>query len=122
LTVRLVFLDEHAARFFDSDHAGTEDRILMLGASFQLRTLLVCQCLRAGDAVKQQCDFGAMKGEPNPHLRRLKQPVTIRLDAATVAYHKSLAGKLGMPAPGSVFGWKRTPCPVAREHPEATRG
>jgi len=46
-----VFLDEHAVRFFDPDHAATEDRFLMLGMSFQLRAPLVCQCVRAGDAV-----------------------------------------------------------------------
>jgi len=38
-----------------------------------------------------------MKGEPNPYLKELKQPITIRLDTATVAYFKSLAGELGMP-------------------------
>ena len=46
-----VFLDEHAMRFFDPDHAATEDRFLMLGMSFQLRTLVVCHCFRASDAV-----------------------------------------------------------------------
>ena len=47
--------------------------------------------------MKQHYDFGAMKGEPNPYLKQLKQPITIRLDTATVAYFKSLADELGMP-------------------------
>ena len=46
-----VFLDEYALRFFDPDHSEAEDRFLMLGLSFQLRTLVVCHCFRADDAV-----------------------------------------------------------------------
>jgi len=47
--------------------------------------------------MKQHYDFVAMKGEPNPYLKQLMQPITIRLDTATVAYFKSLAAELGMP-------------------------
>ncbi len=46
-----VFFDENAIRFFDPDHSEDEDRFLMLGISFRLRTLVVCHCYRAGDAV-----------------------------------------------------------------------
>ena len=42
-------------------------------------------------------DFSKMKGEKNPYISRLKQPITIRLDRGTVAYFKYLAGELGMP-------------------------
>ena len=42
-------------------------------------------------------DFGKMKGEKNPYIKHLKQPITIRLDRATVAYFKSLAAEVGMP-------------------------
>ena len=42
-------------------------------------------------------DFSKMKGERNPYVKRLKQPITIRLDKATVAYFKSLATEMGMP-------------------------
>lgn len=38
-----------------------------------------------------------MKGERNPYSSRLKQPITIRLDKATVTYFKELATELGMP-------------------------
>lgn len=42
-------------------------------------------------------DFSKMKGEKNPYISRLKQPITIRLDKGTVFYFKSLATKIGMP-------------------------
>ena len=42
-------------------------------------------------------DFSQMKGEKNPYVRQLKQPVTIRLDKSAIAYFKSLAAELGMP-------------------------
>ncbi len=38
-----------------------------------------------------------MKGRRNPYVKALKQPITLRLDKATVAYFKSLAVELGMP-------------------------
>jgi len=42
-------------------------------------------------------DFAKMKGEKNPYTKQLKQPVTIRLDKASVQYFKELADTLGMP-------------------------
>jgi uncharacterized protein (DUF4415 family) len=42
-------------------------------------------------------DFSKMKGEKNPYIKNLKQPVTIRLDKASVEYFKKLATELGMP-------------------------
>jgi len=42
-------------------------------------------------------DFSKMKGTKNPYIKRLKQPITIRLDKDTVAYFKALAADLGMP-------------------------
>ena len=42
-------------------------------------------------------DFTTMKSEKNPYVRRLKQPITIRLDKGTVAYFKALANEIGMP-------------------------
>ncbi len=46
-----VFLDENAIRFFDPDHSDDEDRFLLLGVSFRMRTLVVCHCFRASDTV-----------------------------------------------------------------------
>ena len=42
-------------------------------------------------------DFSKMKGEKNPYIKNLKQPVTIRLDKASVAYFKAMAAEMGMP-------------------------
>ena len=38
-----------------------------------------------------------MKGTKNPYIKRLKQPITIRLDKDTVAYFKDMAVDLDMP-------------------------
>ena len=45
--------------------------------------------------MKKHYDFS--KARPNPYAKLLKQPVTIRLDAATVAYFKSLAEDADLP-------------------------
>ena len=47
--------------------------------------------------MREHYDFGKMKGERNPYVKALKQPITMRLDKATVAYFKALATELGMP-------------------------
>ena len=47
--------------------------------------------------MRKHYEFGKMKGERNPYVRRLKQPITIRLDKTTVAYFKTLSAELGMP-------------------------
>ena len=47
--------------------------------------------------MRSHYDFSKMKGEKNPYIKELKQPVTIRLDKASVQYFKSLANELGMP-------------------------
>jgi len=47
--------------------------------------------------MRKHYDFEKMKGEKNPYVKHLKQPVTIRLDKASVAYFKAMAAELGMP-------------------------
>lgn len=47
--------------------------------------------------MRDHYDFDRMKGRKNPYLKRLKQPVTIRLDRDTVKYFKSMAEQIGMP-------------------------
>lgn len=47
--------------------------------------------------MRDHYEFDKMKGEKNPYLKQLKQPITIRLDKPTVAYFKALAEELGMP-------------------------
>ena len=45
--------------------------------------------------MKDRYDF--TKGRPNPYAKLLKKPVTIRLDASTVAYFKALAEESDIP-------------------------
>ena len=47
--------------------------------------------------MRKHYDFDKMKGEKNPYVKQLKQPITIRLDSSTVAYFKNLSEELGMP-------------------------
>ena len=47
--------------------------------------------------MRARYDFSKMKGERNPYITRLKQPITIRLDKGTVTYFKDMANDLGMP-------------------------
>lgn len=48
---RSVFFDDHAIQFFDPDHSVEEDRFLLLGMNFKLRTLVVCHCFRESETV-----------------------------------------------------------------------
>lgn len=48
---RTVFYDEYAIQFFDPDHSETEDRFLLLGMSFKLKTLVVCHCFRREETI-----------------------------------------------------------------------
>jgi uncharacterized protein len=46
-----AFFDERAKVFFDPDHSEDEDRFILLGVSFRLRTLVVCHCYRENDTL-----------------------------------------------------------------------
>ncbi len=47
--------------------------------------------------MRNHYDFSKMKGRKNPYVRLLKQPITIRLDTATVEWFKAMAGEAGIP-------------------------
>ena len=47
--------------------------------------------------MRDHYDFTRMKGRPNPFIRRLTQPVTMQLDADTIAWFKSLAQEMDIP-------------------------
>jgi uncharacterized protein (DUF4415 family) len=47
--------------------------------------------------MRKHYDFDKMKGQRNPYVKQLKQPITIRLDKATITYFKALAEEIGMP-------------------------
>jgi predicted DNA binding CopG/RHH family protein len=57
-----------------------------------------------------------MKGEKNPYLKQLKQPITIRLDKATVVYFKHLANELGLPYQNLINLYLRD-CVLSRRKP-----
>lgn len=61
------------------------------------RQIKKSQPLIGGDVMRAHYDFSKMKGEKNPYIKHLKQPVTIRLDKASVAYFKDMATELGIP-------------------------
>lgn len=46
-----AFYDEHAVQYFDPDHSTDEDRFLLLGLSFRLRTLVICHCFRESESI-----------------------------------------------------------------------
>ncbi len=41
-----AFYDEQAIQFYDPEHSDEEDRFILLGTSFKLKTLVVCHCFR----------------------------------------------------------------------------
>ena len=47
--------------------------------------------------MKAHYDFYKMKGQKNPYIKYLKQPVTMRLDRDSIEYFKSLAEETGIP-------------------------
>jgi uncharacterized DUF497 family protein len=47
----MVFSDEHALLIDDPDHSEEEERIILLGLSAGLRTLVVCHCYREAQEV-----------------------------------------------------------------------
>lgn len=47
--------------------------------------------------MRKHYDFSKIKARKNPYAKRLKQPITIRLDTDTVDYFKALATKTGLP-------------------------
>lgn len=47
--------------------------------------------------MRKHYEFSKTKGKRNPYAKRLKQPVTMRLDMDTVSYFKSMADESGIP-------------------------
>jgi uncharacterized protein (DUF4415 family) len=70
-------------------------------------------------AMRQHYDFSKMKDEKNPYISRLKQPITIRLDKATVSYFKAMATELGMPYQNLINLYLRD-CALRRKKLELT--
>ena len=45
--------------------------------------------------MRAEYDFSGSK--PNPYIKKLRKPITIRLDVDTIAYFKNLAEETGIP-------------------------
>ena len=65
-----VFYDENAIEYFDPDHSEDEDRFIMLGFSFKLRMLVVCYCVRTGNAIRIISARKATRHEAENYRRR----------------------------------------------------
>jgi uncharacterized DUF497 family protein len=48
---RTVFSDVNARVIDDPDHSDDEDRLIIMGISSKLRTLVVCHCYRESDEI-----------------------------------------------------------------------
>ena len=46
---------------------------------------------------REHYDFSSMKGQKNPYIKYLKQPVTMRLDKDSIEYFKALSEESGIP-------------------------
>ena len=47
--------------------------------------------------MRKEYDFEKMKGRKNPHAKRLKQQVTIRMGVDIIEYFKKLSNETGIP-------------------------
>ena len=50
-----------------------------------------------GNKIKKEYNFSKMKGRKNPHAKKLKKQVTLRLGIDVIAYFKGLAQETGIP-------------------------
>ena len=64
--------------------------------------------------MRKEYDFSHAR--PNPYAQRLKRPVTIRLDEATIAYFKDLAAETAIPYQTLINSYLRD-CAALRRRP-----
>ncbi len=74
--------------------------------------------------MRKEYDFSHAR--PNPYAKRLKRPVTIRIDETTIAYFKGLAAENGIPYQTLINSYLRD-CASSRRRPalrwvDATKG
>ena len=48
---KTVFIDEFGRLIPDPDHSNDEDRFILLGMSFKLKTLVICHCFRQEEKI-----------------------------------------------------------------------
>jgi uncharacterized protein len=65
-----AFFDERAKVYFDPDHSENEERFILLGVRYRLRTVIVCHCYREEELLirivsarkadrREQVDYGS---------------------------------------------------------------
>lgn len=69
-----MFLDDQALLIDDPDHSDDEDRLLLLGLSFNLRMIAVVHCYRESDEVIRIISARkATRNERNNYNQRWRQ-------------------------------------------------
>jgi len=69
-----VFIDENALLIYDPDHSVEEDRFVLLGMSFKLRLLIVCNCYRKTENIIRIISARkATRAEQKQYWERLKK-------------------------------------------------
>jgi uncharacterized protein (DUF4415 family) len=66
--------------------------------------------------MKKEYDFSKLKGRRNPHARKLKKQVTIRMGVDIIEYFKELAGETGIPYQNLINMYLRS-CVVEKKRP-----
>lgn len=68
---RTVFFDDFAIQFFDTEHAQSEERFIMLGMSSNARLLVVCHCERGeGEVIRIISARKATRSEASQYRAR----------------------------------------------------
>jgi len=67
--------------------------------------------------MRDEYDFGEAK--PNPYAKKLRKPVTIRIDVHTIAYFKDQAAATGIPYQ-TLINLYLTDCAVSDRKPSLT--
>jgi len=66
--------------------------------------------------MKKEYDFSKLKGRRNPHARKLKKQVTIRMGVDIIEYFKELARETGIPYQNLINMYLRS-CVVEKTRP-----
>lgn len=113
-----AFYDENARIIDDPDHSQVEERFIILGLNNSLRLLVVVHTYRESNEVlriisarklqkmrvsiikkvkNMKDEYNFSNSKKNPYVKKLKKPVTIRLDNSTIEYFKNLAEETDIP-------------------------
>jgi uncharacterized protein (DUF4415 family) len=66
--------------------------------------------------MRKEYDFSKLKGRRNPHARKLKKPVTIRMGVDIIEYFKELSRETGIPYQNLINMYLRS-CVVEKKRP-----